>query len=89
MLFTREADARGDRHAHSAAGELPDPQRGALAQVRTVEARIDGKRRCQSSRAAREIGELRAAPPASHPFDAFERFERANENRRTDTAPLG
>src|SRR5207247_3965465 len=58
------------------------PERAGSAQVETVVAAVDLKSRCEASGAAREVEKPNGFAVALHEFDAFERFERTDENRR-------
>jgi len=82
---SRNADAYSLSDAPDRMAGFAQPEGARSAQVESVVAAADLKSRCQASGAAGEIEKPSGLTVAVHEFDAVQRFECADENRRGDS----
>jgi hypothetical protein len=89
-LIGGPGDADADRLADGAGGAIADaePEWSGGAEIEAVVPAIDLQRRGKTPGAAREIEEPGRFAVALHEFDALERFERADQDRRGNPGRL-
>jgi len=93
----RNADAHSGANSHfRSAARLPgfrrhdhaEPEWPTRKEIETIEAMVDPERSGEPPRATRKIAKLHALPMPLHQRDAFQRFQRANQNASANSRGL-